>query len=84
MQVSQTPCRSFEWSDALPGVGEAPKREIAGLGLADQIWLWVFEGAITPYPAAFGRFVVAGESMAVIGRGGFFAILRCVRLISES
>jgi len=28
----------------LPGVGEALKREIAGLVLVDQPWLWGFEG----------------------------------------
>jgi len=27
----------------LPGVGEALKREIAGLSLVEQVWLWGFD-----------------------------------------
>ena len=32
----------FELRGALPGVGEALKREIAGLVLVDRLWLWGF------------------------------------------
>jgi len=42
MQVSRTPCATIGWRGSLPGVGEALKREIAGLVLAGQLWLWGF------------------------------------------
>jgi hypothetical protein len=44
VQVSRTPCGTFKRRGALPGVGEALKREIAGLGLVEQWWLWGFAG----------------------------------------
>ena len=44
VQVSRTPRAAFEWRGTLPGVGEALKREIAGLVLVGQLWLWGFEG----------------------------------------
>ena len=34
--------RMFEWRGTLPGVGEALKREIAGLGLVGRLLLWGF------------------------------------------
>lgn len=45
VQVSWTPRGAFEQREALPGVGEALKREIAGLGLLEQLWLRGFDGA---------------------------------------
>ena len=39
-----TPRAAFGWRGALPGVGEALKREIAGLGLVEQRYLWGFDG----------------------------------------
>ena len=43
MQVSRTPRTPFDWRAALPGVGEALKREIAGMFLVGQPGLWGFE-----------------------------------------
>ena len=43
MQVSRTPRTPFDWRAALPGVGEALKREIAGMVLMGQPGLWGFE-----------------------------------------
>ncbi len=43
MQVSRTPRTTFDWHAALPGVGEALKREIAGMVLVCQPGLWGFE-----------------------------------------
>ena len=43
MQVSRTPHATFEFRAALPGVGEAPRHEIAGLGLggsAGSMGIW--------------------------------------------
>ncbi len=42
MQVSRTPRASFVWRGSLLGVGEALKREIAGLGLVGGLLLWGF------------------------------------------
>jgi hypothetical protein len=44
VQVSRTLREPFEQRGTLPGVGEALKREIAGLVLADRLCLWGFEG----------------------------------------
>jgi hypothetical protein len=43
MQVSRTPRAMFEFGTSLPGVGEALKREIAGMVLVGQPGLWGFE-----------------------------------------
>ena len=37
VQVSRTPLAKFEWCATLPGVGEALKREIAGLVLGGSV-----------------------------------------------
>ena len=42
LQFSRTPRATFGWRVALPGVGEALKREIAGLGLVGRLLLWGF------------------------------------------
>ncbi len=36
---------ALEYCRSLPGVGEALKREIVGLVLAEQPWLWGFDEA---------------------------------------
>ena len=46
VQVSRTPFAAFEWHGLLPGVGEALKREIAGLGLVGCLLLWGFERCV--------------------------------------
>ena len=43
MQVSRTPRATLDWRAAFPGVGEALKREIAGIFLVGQAGLWGFE-----------------------------------------
>ena len=43
MQVSRTPRTTFDLRAALRGVGEALKREIAGMVLVGQPGLWGFE-----------------------------------------
>ena len=42
---------TFGWRGALPGVGEALKREIAGLGLVGRLLLWGLSwcGCFDPY-----------------------------------
>lgn len=46
LQVSRTPCATFGWREALPGVGEALKREIAGLVLVDRLLLRGFAQSV--------------------------------------
>jgi hypothetical protein len=43
MQVSRTPRTKFMWYTVVRGVGEALKREIAGMVLVGQPGLWGFE-----------------------------------------
>ena len=43
MQVSRTPRTKFMWCAVVRGVGEALKREIAGMVLVGQPGLWGFE-----------------------------------------
>ena len=43
LQVSRTPYATFGQRVALPGVGEALKRELAGLVLVDRLLLCKFE-----------------------------------------
>jgi hypothetical protein len=47
---------AFELRVALPGVGEALKREIAGLGLVDRLLLWGFEQCVCFRPELTGQF----------------------------
>jgi len=58
VQVSRTPLEPFEQRGTLPCVGEALKREIAGLVLADRRFLWGFEG---------GRWLASGRVGRVRG-----------------
>ena len=69
----------------MPGVGEALKREIAGLGLVEQWWLWGFEGCGCSGCdwAGWLRGAFAGKRM--MSFAGFWPICvvpqRCYRLL---
>ena len=55
VQVSRTPRARFGYRGALPGVGEALRREIAGLVLVRWL-LWGFERRVRVVPELTSRF----------------------------